>query len=76
MQARGAQFLPQMSLLSANYRTLAVGAAMLAGRPQWYFAFEVLALGLVLLASLGRVRREFGAVLTLAVWDQADNTRR
>jgi phosphatidylglycerophosphate synthase len=75
MQARGAQFLPQMSLLSANYRTLAVGAAMLAGRPQWYFAFEVLALGLVLLASMGRVRRVFGEVLDQAGLDQANKTR-
>jgi phosphatidylglycerophosphate synthase len=78
MRAQAPRFLPQMSLLSANYRTLAVGAAMLAGRPQWYFAFEVLALGLVLLASLGRVRRAFGAVLAPARLAQAapDNTRR
>jgi phosphatidylglycerophosphate synthase len=73
MRARGAQFLPQMSPLSANYRTLAVGAAMLAGRPQWYFAFEVLALGVVLLASLGRVRAAFGGVLAQAA---PDSTRR
>lgn len=69
MREQAPQFLPQMSLLSANYRTLAVGAAMLAGRPQWYFAFEVLALGLVLLGSLGRVRRVFGGVLAQAAPD-------
>jgi len=66
MRAEGPGFLPQMSLLSANYRTLAVGAAMLAGRPHWYFLFEVGVLGLVLLASLARVRRAFGAVLAHA----------
>lgn len=73
MRAQAPRFLPQMSLLSANYRTLAVGAAMLAGRPHWYFAFEVLALGMVLLASLGRVRRVFGEVVAQAA---PDSTRR
>jgi hypothetical protein len=66
MRARGGEWLGPMSLLSANYRTLAVGAAMLAGRPQWYFLFEVLALGLVLLGSVVRVRRVLGAVLAQA----------
>lgn len=66
MRARGGEWLGRTSLLSANYRTLAVGAAMLAGRPHWYFLFEVLVLGVVLLASLVRVRRVFGAVLAHA----------
>lgn len=66
MRGRGAAFLPQMSLLSANYRTLAVGAAMLAGRPQWYFLFEILVLGAVLLGSMARVRRVFAEVLAQA----------
>lgn len=63
MRARADEWLGRISPLSANYRTLAVGAAMLAGRPQLYFLFEVAVLGAVLLASLWRVRRVFGAVL-------------
>lgn len=63
MQARGPEMLGGMRVLSANYRTLAVGAAMLAGRPHWYFLFEVALLGLVLAVSLVRVHRVFGAVL-------------
>jgi phosphatidylglycerophosphate synthase len=66
MRARGGEWLGRISVLSANYRTLAVGAAMLAGRPQWYFLFEVLALGLVLLGSVVRVRRVLGEVLAQA----------
>ena len=63
MQGRGGELLGRMTLLSANYRTLAVGAAMLAGRPQWYFLFEVVLLGGVLALSLARVRQVLGAVL-------------
>jgi len=63
MRDRGGELLGRMSLLSANYRTLAVGAAMLAGQPQWYFLFEIIVLGAALLASLARVRRVLGAVL-------------
>ena len=66
MRARAGEWLGRISPLSANYRTLAVGAAMLAGRPHWYFLFEVVLLGAVLLASLVRVRRVFGAVLAHA----------
>ena len=63
MRAHARSFLPQMTLLSANYRTLAVGAAMFADRPHWYFLFEVLVLGGVMAISLRRVRSVFGAVL-------------
>jgi phosphatidylglycerophosphate synthase len=63
MRGRAGEWLGPISPLSSNYRTLAIGAAMLAGRPQWYFLFEVLVLGAVLLASLARVRRVFGAAL-------------
>jgi phosphatidylglycerophosphate synthase len=59
--------LRQMSLLSANYRTLAVGAAMLAGAPAWYFAFEIVVLGGVLFGSLRRARAVFGAALAQEV---------
>jgi len=63
MRECGPEWLGRISPLSANYRTLAVGAAMLAGRPEFYFLFEVVVLGCVLAASWLRVRRVFGAVL-------------
>jgi len=63
MRARGDNWLARTGLLSANYRTLAVGAAMLVGAPQWYFLFEVVLLNLVLVASWWRVRSVFGEVL-------------
>jgi hypothetical protein len=59
--------LRQMTPLSANYRTLAVGAAMLAGAPEWYFAFEIVVLGGVLMASLRRARAVFAGALAQAV---------
>jgi phosphatidylglycerophosphate synthase len=66
MRARAHEWLGLISPLSANYRTLGIGLAMLAGKPQWYFLFEMLVLGGVLLASLARVRRAFGAALAQA----------
>ncbi|MFN3863943.1 MAG: CDP-alcohol phosphatidyltransferase family protein [Erythrobacter sp.] len=66
MRDRASAWFGPISPLSANYRTLGIGAAMLAGRPQWYFLCEVLVLGAVLGASLARVRREFGAALDQA----------
>lgn len=66
MRARGPEWLGRISPLSANCRTLAVGVAMLAGRPHWYFLFEVAALGGVLAASWTAVRRGFGAALVHA----------
>lgn len=53
----------RIGLLSANYRTLAVCVAMLAGQPHWYFLFEILVLGAVLFASLAQVRRVMATVL-------------
>lgn len=73
MRAGASRWLGGMTLLSANYRTLAVGAAMLAGRPHWYFLFEVVVLGGILALSLGRVRRAFAAALAQA---EAPNTLR
>jgi phosphatidylglycerophosphate synthase len=66
MRARAGEWLGPISPLSANYRTFAVAAAMLADRPQWYFLFEIAGLGLVLALSLVRVRGVFGAVLAQA----------
>ena len=69
----GPALLARIGPLSANYRTLAVGAAMLAGRPHWYFLFEIVVLGAVLVASLARVRQVMEAVLIQA---GASNTLR
>lgn len=63
MRTGGKEFLGRLTLLSANYRTLAVGAAMLAQRPHWYFLFEVVVLNTVLAASLWLLRREIAEVL-------------
>lgn len=73
MRQHGKDLLARIGLLSANYRTLAVGAAMLAGRPHWYFLFEIVVLGAVLVASLAQVRRVMVKVLVQA---GASNTLR
>lgn len=52
--------LRPLNLLSSNHRTLVLGAAMLAGRPAWYFVYEI-ALNAVLLWSIhahGRATRQ------------------
>lgn len=66
MRQHGKALLARIGLLSANYRTLAVGAAMLVGRPHWYFLFETVVLGTVLIASLAQVRRVMATVLVQA----------
>jgi phosphatidylglycerophosphate synthase len=66
MRMRAHEWLGLISPLSSNYRTLGIALAMLGGKPHWYFLFEVLVLGGVLLASLARVRRAFGAALAQA----------
>lgn len=76
MRARGPAALARMSLLSANYRTLAVGAAMLAGQPLAYFLFEIVLLGGVLAVSVARVRRVFGQVLADIGAPPPSSTRR
>ena len=44
-------------LLGANSRTLALGAAMAAGSPAWYFLYEVALLNPVLVIAIRRSRR-------------------
>lgn len=66
MREHGKDLLSWIGPLSANYRTLAVGAAMLAGRPHWYFLFEIVVLGTVLVASLAQARRVMVTVLVQA----------
>ncbi len=60
---RARALLASSGVLSANYRTLAVGAAMLAQHPQWYFLFEITLLNVVLGVSYVRVRGVFDEVL-------------
>lgn len=66
MREHGKALLARIGPLSANYRTLAVGAAMLAGRPHWYFLFEIVVLGGALVASVANVRRVMAKVLDQA----------
>ena len=50
--ARAARISRCCSAISCPSTTLAVGAAMLAGRPHWYFLFEIVVLGAVLVAPV------------------------
>ncbi len=61
----GAKSLYGSTLLGAPYRTLALGASMLAGSPIWYFLFEIAVLNAVLAASLWRARRTLGELRLL-----------
>jgi phosphatidylglycerophosphate synthase len=42
----------RLQILGANQRTIALGAAMLAGQPVWYFVYELSVLNLALLWSI------------------------
>lgn len=58
--------LASLSLLSANYRTICLGIAMLFGSPLWFFLFEIVVLNPVLFASVlahGRAARRVAAEL-------------
>lgn len=44
--------LKSLSLLGANYRTIALGVSMLAGSPLYFFLYEAIALNLMLLRSV------------------------
>ncbi|MEZ5682109.1 MAG: CDP-alcohol phosphatidyltransferase family protein [Erythrobacter sp.] len=56
MRELGPSALSGSALLGANYRTLALGASMIAGTPLWYFIYEAVFLNLVLFASVSRSR--------------------
>lgn len=45
------RLLAPLGLLSANYRTIALGIAMLVGSPLWFFLYEIAILNPVLLGS-------------------------
>lgn len=68
VRAKGPSAIMGSSFLGANYRTLALGASMIAGSPLWYFAYEILVLNIVLLNELFRTRRNL-AELSSAVHD-------
>ena len=59
------RILPQVQRLwplSSNYRSLVIGGAMIAGRPEWIIAFELVALSLVMIAMMGSMRRAIADV--------------
>ena len=62
----GAKSLYGSTLLGAPYRTLALGLAMLAGSPIWYFLFEIVFLNFVLVISIWRARRSLAHLRQLA----------
>ncbi len=56
--------LARLTLLSANYRTIALGASMIVAQSAlYYFMFEILVLSIVLVASILRVRRATASIL-------------
>lgn len=57
-------------LLSANYRTIVLGIAMLAGSPIYFFVFEAVLLTAVLLVSIATANHAAGRIL-----DQASSLR-
>jgi len=57
-------------LLSANYRTLALGVSMAAGSPAYFFAFEAIGLTFVLIASI-----TVSAKASRSIRDQARSLR-
>ena len=48
--------------LGANTRTLALGAAMIAGSPLWFFLFEILVLNVVLAFAIRRSRQALASI--------------
>jgi hypothetical protein len=61
--AAGPAALAGHPLLGANYRTLLLGAAMLAGTPAAYFLYEAVVLNLLLASAVVRARQARRAVL-------------
>jgi phosphatidylglycerophosphate synthase len=74
VRIRAAELLRPLGPLGANYRTIAIGLAMLANRPQWFFLFEAIVLNAVLVCSLVNTRRTVRAALAAA--DHRASTRR
>jgi len=47
------------SVMSANYRTIGIFAAALAGKPQYYFWFEIVGFNLIMIAFISRQRSAY-----------------
>ncbi len=60
--AEYAPVLLHLPLLGANYRTLALGASMLAGTPTYYFLFETVVLNILLWRMVRRSRAAIGRI--------------
>jgi phosphatidylglycerophosphate synthase len=63
LRAKARHIFTPMTPLSANYRTIAAGFAMLAGQPHWFFLFELMVLSAVLAFSILNSRRIICEVL-------------
>ena len=59
---RGWTALAGSPLLGANYRTLALGASMLAGSPLWYVLYEAVILNLLLAHAVRQSQRNLAAI--------------
>ncbi len=55
-------FLARLSILSANYRTLALGASMLAGTPLYFFIAEAVVLSVFAVVLWFHARRTHGRI--------------
>ena len=62
LAALGPARLSGSALLGANIRTLALGAAMAAGSPVWYFLYEIVVLNIVLVLAIRRSTRALDAI--------------
>lgn len=76
LRSKARALLKPMTPLSANYRTLATGIAMLAGHPHWLFVFEAIVLNVVLIVSIGNSHRVIGQIVADQAAQVAASTRR
>lgn len=74
IRANSITLLARANLLSSNHRTIMLGVSMLAGSPGYYFAYQLVVLNFVLLASMRS--QAAAAVRILAQIDHLPNTLR
>jgi hypothetical protein len=55
-RAQFARSVRLWSVMSANYRTLGIFVAALAGKPDYYFWFEIVGFNLIMIAFISRQR--------------------
>jgi phosphatidylglycerophosphate synthase len=58
-RAQFARSVRLWSVMSANYRTLGIFVAALAGRPQYYFWFEIVGFNLIMIVFISRQRAAY-----------------